>query len=277
MTAPRFGGPWTEQKLEILQRYLDAYTTALKNKGFRLTYFDAFAGAGAYSTPGEEYREFNELRRGSPQLALDVDDKPFDRLIFVEKDAGAAESLFILSNEYPGRNIDIVPGDANEVIPRFCKRMTQNDRAVIFLDPYATEVSWNTVAAIAETNGIDCWILFPLMAVSRMMPTDSEPSEQWASRLDSVFGGRHWQESYRDSQQLPLFDSEPRRERDSGSRQIAQMYRRRLEEVFSAVAPTSRTLVNSTNSPLFELFFAVSNPAGAGLAIRIAKHILENW
>ena len=31
------------------------------------------------------------------------------------------------------------------------------------------------------------------------------------------------------------------------------------------------------NSPIFELFFAASNPVGAGPAIRIAKHILERW
>ena len=277
MTAPRFGGPWTQQKLEILRRYLDAYTTALKNQPFQLTYVDAFAGAGAYSEASSEYAEFHEMRRGSTRIALDVDDRPFDRLVFIEKDASAAESLLILTNDYRGRQIDVIPGDANTVIPRFCTRMTQDDRAVVFLDPYATEVSWNTVAAIAETEKIDCWILFPLMAVTRMMPTDTEPNEQWATRLDSVFGGRQWNETYRDSPQLSLFDSAPRRERESGSRQIAHTYRRRLEEVFFAVAPNSRTFVNSTNSPLFELFFAASNPVGAGPAIRIAKHILENW
>ena len=41
-----FGGPWTQQKLNILEHYLDAYTTALKNQPFRLVYIDAFAGTG---------------------------------------------------------------------------------------------------------------------------------------------------------------------------------------------------------------------------------------
>ena len=30
MTLPHFGGPWTQEKLRILRRYLDSYTTALK-------------------------------------------------------------------------------------------------------------------------------------------------------------------------------------------------------------------------------------------------------
>ena len=49
VTISSFGGPWTEKKLEILRRYLDAYTTALKNQRFTLYYVDGFAGAGTYS------------------------------------------------------------------------------------------------------------------------------------------------------------------------------------------------------------------------------------
>ncbi len=41
-----FGGPWTKEKLAILNKYLDAYTTALKNQPFHLIYIDAFAGTG---------------------------------------------------------------------------------------------------------------------------------------------------------------------------------------------------------------------------------------
>ena len=42
--TPAFGGGWTEQKLEILEAYLNAYTTALKKIPFDLVYIDAFAG-----------------------------------------------------------------------------------------------------------------------------------------------------------------------------------------------------------------------------------------
>ena len=41
-----FGGNWTRDKLRILEDYLKAYTTALKNQSFRLWYVDAFAGTG---------------------------------------------------------------------------------------------------------------------------------------------------------------------------------------------------------------------------------------
>ncbi|MXY45391.1 MAG: three-Cys-motif partner protein TcmP, partial [Chloroflexi bacterium] len=134
------------------------------------------------------------------------------------------------------------------------------------------------VQAIAETKKIDCWILFPLSAIARQMPKDEEPSESWALNLDRVFGDRsYWHDLYQTSPQLSMFDDEPSLERSEGSGQIADNYCRRLEEVFAKVAPTRRKFTNSRNSPMFELFFAASNPAGASVAIRIADHILKNW
>ena len=41
-------GTWTKAKLEILERYLDAYTTVLKNSSFQLLYIDAFAVKGSH-------------------------------------------------------------------------------------------------------------------------------------------------------------------------------------------------------------------------------------
>lgn len=58
MAGTSFGGPWTLQKLNILDRYLDAYTTALKNQPFNLIYVDAFAGEGSFSLQAEFYDEF---------------------------------------------------------------------------------------------------------------------------------------------------------------------------------------------------------------------------
>ena len=246
-----------------------------KNRSFTLIYVDGFAGAGSYRESGADYEEFDEFRQGSARIALEIVDKPFDRLVFIEKDTDAAEALMQMANEHPERQIYVVQGDANLKVPQFCRNMADFDRAVVFLDPYATEVAWTTVETIARTQKIDCWILFPLMAISRMMPKDREPDEALAEELDRVFGGReHWQASYHDSPQRSFWDDEPRRERGP-SQQIALLYRRRLESVFYSVAPTGRTLKNSKGSPLFELFFAAGNPRGSRIAMDIAGHILE--
>ena len=282
MTGPSFGGAWTTQKLEILSRYLDAYTTALKNQGFNLIYVDAFAGAGVWSPDSTydiaDYGEYREMVEGSASIALNVADRSFDRLIFIDKDEECSASLRELSDSYPGRNIQVVSADANIALPRICKLMGDFDRAVVFLDPFATQVNWSTVEAIAKTRKIDCWILFPLMAIARMMPIQQEPTPALSTQLDRIFGSReHWQRLYQPDPQFSMFDSDTGQQRSSGSEQIAELYRERLDSAFAGVAPTRRTLRNSMNSPIFDLFFAASNPAGATPAIRIANHILGRW
>ena len=282
MTGPSFGGAWTRQKLEILRRYLDTYTTALKEQPFELTYVDAFAGAGVWSPESTydlaDYGEYREMVEGSAAIALNVADKSFDQLIFIEKDEERSTSLRALQDNYSGRNIQVVSDDSNVALPRFCKLMGDFDRAVVFLDPFATQVNWSTVEAVAETRKIDCWILFPLMAIARMMPIEQKPTPALSAQLDRIFGSReHWQGLYRPSPQLSMFDIDLGQQRSSGSEQIAELYRTRLESAFASVAPTRRTLRNSMNSPIFELFFAASNPVGTRRAIPIAKHILERW
>ena len=281
MTSTSFGGGWTEEKLEILKRYLDAYTTALKEQPFQLIYVDAFAGEGqwrpsrAYST--DAYADYEEMRDGSSRIALSIQNKPFDRFLFIEKDINRYEELSKLKTEFPDCDIRIDNDDANYALVSFCNTMGDFDRAVVFLDPFATQVSWESVARLAETRKVDCWILFPLGAIARMMPTDREPPDALAAHLDRIFGGTdYWHSVYIPSQQLSMFSNEPNLERTSGSDQIAENYRKRLERAFARVATTRRTLRNSRNSPMFELFFAASNPRGASIAQRIADDILRN-
>ena len=282
MASTSFGGSWTEEKLKILRDYLNTYTTVLKNKPFRLIYFDAFAGGGLWSPKSgyteDDYGEAQELHNGSPLIALGVNNKPFDKLVFVEKDYSRSKSLEELSEKYAYRDIEIINEDANTVLPQFCSSLGSFDRAVVFLDPYATQVSWETVEAIAQTKRIDCWILFPRMAIARMMPTDTEPSSELQKQLDRIFGGReHWKTLYRPSIQMSFLEDEPRQERAQGSENIALCYLKRLESVFTRTASVRRTFRNSKDSPIFELFFAAGDPKGAPTAVKIAEHILRNW
>ena len=282
MSQMSFGGDWTQQKLEILAGYLNAYTSVLKNQPFTLTYVDAFAGEGFWRPNGaygeEEYGDFRNFLEGSAKIAIDVTDRPFDRLIFIEKNYERSRSLLSLRQDYADRDIDVRNEDANGALPNICNGLGAFDRAVVFLDPFATQVSWSTVASLATTQKIDCWILFPLSAVTRMMPTSGLPLPGWDRSLDRIFGGReYWKDFYQVSRQLSFLDDGPRQERPRGNRQIAARYRERLESVFYRVAPTSRTFTNSRRSAMFELFFAASNANGARRAIPIASHLLDHW
>ncbi len=302
--ANSFGGSWTVEKLNILRGYLDAYTTALKNKRFKLIYVDAFAGTGTVDLNPEGAAErWNQsllsedeqaailaanVVQGSARVALEVVDKPFDRLIFIEKNCTFAQELRELRNEFPYRDIQIENGDANLFLQRWCEKQNrqldipwQNQRAVVFLDPFATEVNWQTIDAISETMSVDLWILFPLLALSRILPNAQEPDESYALILDRVYGGPEWRDLYmtRIAQLSLLPDDSPYVETVRADQQaIVELYLDKLDSKFAKVSSKPRWFRNSRNSPLFAMLFAASNPLGADLAVRIADYLLlEKW
>ena len=61
-TSHRFGGAWTDDKLKVLEGYLSAYTTALKNTSLRKGYIDAFAGKGRFVFCESDGSMLNEKR-----------------------------------------------------------------------------------------------------------------------------------------------------------------------------------------------------------------------
>ncbi len=276
--ATSFGGSWTIKKLDILEEYLNAYTTALKNKPFRLTYIDAFAGSGRV-TLGNPNREAEDLISGSAERAIRIGDKPFDRLVFVDKDLESCRELERLRLAYPARSIQIERADAN----RFLQRIDVNWgtwRGVLFLDPFATQVEWSTVKRIAGFNALDTWLLFPEFAIQRMLPRSRKPedvSAGWARRLDPIYGDDSWRGLYRESQQQSLFD-EPHYERDPGADGLLGIYKNNLKNRFGdRLLDRSITLRAPIGSPLFEFLFCVGNKSGIGLAKRIADHISKGF
>ena len=273
-----FGGEWTKQKLDILERYLGFYTTALKNQNFELLYIDAFAGMGGITYNDEDAKQFIE---GSVRRALKVTDRPFDKFIFVEKRGENYEKLKRLKSDNPSRTIDVHHKEANEYLRDELSRLNwEKCRGVLFLDPFATEVEWSTIKAIASYHALDTWILFPVSAVMRMMPkaVPNNPKDlPCADKLDKIFGDDSWNELYRRNPQANLFGDE-NSIRDSGAQGVLRIYKSKLEELFGErFLPKSKTLMNSKNSPLFEFMFCVGNVRGKGPAFRAAKHIIENF
>lgn len=272
-----FGGEWTIEKLAILARYLDNYTKVLKNQRFfKLMYIDAFAGTGQIAFRDQDKDAINFLK-GSAQIAIDVANKPFDRLIFVEQDPDRCLELERLCAKHSGRDIVVKNAEANDFLRNF-----QEDwrawRGVLFLDPFATEVEWTTIETISKFNALDTWILFPVSAIARMLPRSRKPddiSEELSNRLTRIFGDNRWKEVYHESPQQNLF-GESELMRDWGVDKIVEVYKSNLSRLFGErFLPQSRTLRNSKNSPLFEFLFCVGHPRGIGPATRIAKHIIE--
>ena len=97
----KFGGSWSDEKLQIIGKYLEIYTNALKSQPFGLIYIDAFAGCGFmenksdnFSVDGrqmsyleENEEEIKQFSDGSTRIALDLEHK-FNKYIFIESSDG---------------------------------------------------------------------------------------------------------------------------------------------------------------------------------------------
>ena len=291
MNAQQFGGPWTEQKLNALENYLDAYLTIFtgnpKAAKFTRHYVDAFAGSGLRSardtttTPLDlgEAGEALDFMDGSVRKVLSMD-KDFHKYWFVEKDSGHADSLRkMIKKDFPDRfaQCKIVEGDANEFLPGWTDQLGRMDRAVVFLDPYGMDVQWTTIAKLARTKKVDLWMLFPASSVIRMLPWQGPPNKAWSRRLTELFGDDSWREEfYQEELQVDLFGEHTAVNRKVSEESVSNYLLRRLRKIFPGVVDKPLVLRNSRQSPLYMLVFAAGNPVGAKIAISIAGSIIEN-
>jgi three-Cys-motif partner protein len=221
MVEHRYGGPWTQVKLDALERYLSFYTTALKYQRFELWYVDAFAGSGDRVVEQEAGGLFDgtlprveeSIADGSAKIAI-ATVPAFERLIFIESDPARYEALVRLRDAHPDRRIDCYMEDANILVRALCDdadhwRAPQSRghavRAVVFLDPYGMQVEWQTLEAIRQTEAINLLYLFPIGAVLRQAAIDfSKVDPHKEAALTKLYGGRSWRDEwYRESPGRP--------------------------------------------------------------------------
>ena len=285
-----WGGDWTSDKLERLRKYLHEYTKIMNKQPFQYFYVDAFAGTGYRALKKEEnfekgylldfdLEDAHEFLDGSVRIALQI--KPqFKRYIFIEKDINRYHELEKIKDVFPHlkERINIENSEANRYLQDFCgKTNWYKTRAVLFLDPYGMEVSWDTIKSIANTKSIDVWILFPLgVAVNRLLRKDGNIDKVWRNKLDIFFGTSDWYDAfYRCEEEDTLFGVESRTKKVANFPAIEKYFINRLKSLFPGVAENPLVLYNSKKNPLYLLCFAASNEKGAKTAIKIAKHILS--
>jgi len=197
-----FGGKHTQTKLETVADYLNFYTTALKKQGFRLKYFDAFAGTGHMKNLSDlpllnEGKEL-EVMEGSTKRSLEIEN-PFEEYTFVEKSKGKAIKLKEMVSTFPDlrHRVSVVTNDAVSELKSFCTSLGPKDRAVIFLDPCGGQVTFEILKIIAKTEKVDLWYLFPSgLNVVRQIRTDGTPVPDAISNIDALFGTTEWLDEF---------------------------------------------------------------------------------
>ena len=283
-TLQKFGGNWTEEKLNIFTSYLDSYLIALQNQKFKKIYIDAFAGTGEIETSdGGQYLV------GSAKRAL-ASEKKFDHYYFIEADSQKAGELQDMINaEFPQMRqiVTTYCGDANDKLAEIISSVDWGyNRGLLFLDPYATQVNWDTLENVAKTKSIDVWYLFPFSALERMLPKNGK-YDKWEECIDRLLGDTGWREEfYKKDPQMTLFDLFPepgqsdgeRMVKDANPEHIKDYILARLRTIFPCVSKHARIFRNSRRSPMFLFCFAIASesPKAQGLALRMADYILKN-
>ncbi len=292
-TAHRFGGVWTEIKLNALSEYLRFYQNALKNMDFETWYIDAFAGTGdrhAEMNEGGlfEGRPIEYVERtvdGSARKALKVD-PPFSHYWFSEQHAGRAIRLERLKQEWP-YDIQVQRGEANTALrslfvtaPWAKSRSSSRQRGVVFLDPYGMSVDWETLEVLAATKRVDVWYLFPRAAVIHQLANDMKGIDEGKRRaLARIFGGNDWEDEFYSSKpvQASIFDLAPEnsKSRHATPEQIASFARKRFGKLFCYVSDPLPLMIK--NNRYFELYCLSNNSRAITLIKRGVNHVIKKY
>jgi len=302
----KFGGSWSESKLDCIERYTKSYLDVMQNQSWcTLDYVDAFAGRGKQALKSldsasdvaadvesffgdkSERADTQEFLVGSAIRALrasTASSRGFDRFIFIDADRESCQELeAVVASDFPSvlDAVSVHCEDANAALEQYVATVDWGTtRALVFLDPYGLDVGWDLIQRLAESHACDVWYLFPLGGVIRMMRNDGHLPDAWRTRLDTVFGTPSWyEEFYRLSGQQSFFDDSGQEVlfKDASTRHVVDFVRDRLKTAFPAVSDAG-ILRNSKGAPLFALVLCVSNPSteAQSVALRIANHLLKD-
>lgn len=280
----RFGGVWTREKLAVLEKYLHFYVTALQGQPFTLHYVDAFAGTGSQGpklVSNQEELIPSEDLKGSAMTALDVS-PGFNHYHFNDLDPEHISALEDVAKQFSDKSVMITEQDANVFVPEFCRSLQRLDRAVLFLDPYSTQLDWETLKHVARSEKVDLWLLFPISIIARMTPRDgAKIRPEWNEILTRLLGTDDWVDAFYRPKEKPQIDDlfggvavSDETERIN-VQELEVWVANRLRELFRYVGKPY-TLYNN-GRPLFTFYFAVSNPKEAAwrLADRAVQYILK--
>lgn len=272
----RAWGPWTEVKLEALENYLAAFTTAsARAKG--TLYLDLFAGA-----PENEMRDGRRPLVASPERALEVQ-PPFTKLIFCELQPRSATSLRrSLGQRFPGRDITVLAGDCNKTMPPALASLAEGWRyapTFAFLDQFSAQVTWQTIEALARFKApekwkTELWLFFPDALIPRgAYQVEGQPRfEEFAHRVDLMYGTADWRVILRGRHAGVLTAPQARSE-------LLNLMRWRLERTLGYKATLPLTVTNGNGTPIYTMVHATDHQAGISImtsVLRAAGERLEH-
>lgn len=297
-----WGGKWTEEKLDAFEKYVKAYLTIMNNYrdvcGWKLMYFDGFAGSGTRTQEDDTEDKVQEAQvlfgqevtvedfnvyQGAAERVIRIESngmRSFDFYYFVDKSEESCAKLGKKLSQYKisGKRHHL-PLDANDAVKRLASTLRKNSncRALAFLDPFGMQIDWESIGALKGLH-VDLWILVPTgVIVNRLLErkVDRDRGLAHAEKLKSFFGLSEEEIRkffYTEQKVQTLFgDDEMITKAENSIRKIAQLYVERLQEVFPYVTEDPLVLYNTHNVPIYHLVFAAKNET----AMKIAQEIIK--
>ncbi|GBH32041.1 three-Cys-motif partner protein TcmP [Sphingobium xenophagum] len=283
----QFGSAHTERKLQAVQKYLGAFTTALKKQSFELIYVDACAGSGSSAVRREERQgqliDVDEITIGSAVRALQIG-TPFDRYVLNDAKRKNARSLkSIVDSQFVTLRdrVTIMQSDANQALVKLCQSTNwRKSRAVVFLDPFGLQLNFSMVEELGKTQAVDLWYLVPVFGMSRQIKGDGSILEPGGTRIDNMLGTQAWRKGVIIERrgETDLFgEVTPSIEKVANSAWFERVAMDQLASVFQGGVLEETLPLGRNGLHEFSLVFTCANPrSGANeLAKRLAKAVLK--
>lgn len=289
---PRWGGQWTEEKLDTFTKYVNAYLTIMNKYrdkyGWKLIYFDGFAGSGSRQEVNASSDLlcdlFNEnmihedelnLYQGAAERILSIEQRGFDYNYFIDKDCTSLSSLQQKLRNYKSKDktLEFRCSDANKQILNMANALKNdiNLRALVLLDPFGMQVNWESISSLAKTH-TDLWILIPTgVIVNRLL--DRKGKLTHIETLCSFFGlsEKDIRDYFYEKKNMQtLFGEEEQIIKVSHPiKKIADLYIKQLKTIFTQVTDEPLVMYNTRGIPIFHFAFASYNETAKKIASQI--------
>lgn len=280
----KFGGDWTEKKIEILVEYAKAYLDIMnvyaKRYNWKLLYFDGFAGSGEIVRINDDQLQFDiKVTIGAARRIIEIDQpRPFDEYYFVEKDLNFFKELETNTKKaFPKKKIFAVQDDCNKKMLDLSNYLrnpkNKNYRTLAYIDPCGMQVEWRSIECLRGLP-MDMWVLVPTgLGVNRLLKNNGQISDAWLERLEKFLGlDRDTIENHFYKKQQNLFGEVMITKVQDAINKSAKLYHNRLKSVFDYVS-NAYELKNSANSIMYHLFLTSNNKT----AIKIANDIVKKY
>jgi len=166
---------------------------------------------------------------------------------------------------FPQDRYEIKEGDCNIVIDEILSEVPKIAPCFAFIDPEGFEVDWTTIEKIANykkdsKTKIELFILFPYnMAITRLLPLKKEKfdEEKATSVFNRILPDSSWIDVYNDRIKGRLKVREMRK-------CVLNIFTNGLKKLGYEFV-YSKLIKSSKGRPLYDMFFATDNKAGADI------------